>query len=76
MEIPAKPVSYDERGDLPEDVLGFTDGGMTLVMRLIDKKVPAETQAKIFDFLMEPDMDAHDPHYQAQPHAGHGGKLE
>jgi hypothetical protein len=43
------------KGDLPED-LGFTDDGMTLIMKLIDKQVPAETRTKIFYRLMEPDV--------------------
>merc|ERR1712202_40304 len=40
------------------NVLEFSDDGMTLVMRMLDKKIPREKKTEIYDRLMEPDVDA------------------
>merc|ERR1719348_1623426 len=31
---------------------------MTLIMKMIDKKIPAEKRTELYDRLMEPDIDA------------------
>merc|ERR1719427_1967498 len=40
------------------NVLEFSDDGMTLVMRMLDKKIPRAKKTEIYDRLMEPDVDA------------------
>merc|ERR1711892_315215 len=40
------------------NLLEFNDDGMTLIMRMLDKKIQREKKTEIYDRLMEPDVDA------------------
>ena len=53
--IAAKKKAKEE---LEANLLVFTDDGMQLIMKMIDKKMPAEKRSEIYDRLMEPDIDA------------------
>merc|ERR1719494_1144150 len=48
----------DLKNDIPENILEFSDGGITLINRLINKKIDQEKRTQIYDRLMEPDVDA------------------
>ena len=54
----AKAKREKEKADLEANLLVFTDDGMTLVMKMIDKKIPAEKRTQLYDRLMEPDIAA------------------
>ena len=41
-----------------ENLLEFEDDGMTLIMRMLDKTIPADKKTEIYDRLMEPDVAA------------------
>ena len=41
-----------------KSLLEFSDGGLTLIYKLINKKVPPDERTKIYDRLMEPDVEA------------------
>ena len=54
----AKKAAEDLKHDIPENILEFSDNGMTLINRLINKKIDQEKRTQIYDRLMEPDVDA------------------
>ena len=54
----AKAKRDKEKAELEANLLVFTDDGMTLVMKMIDKKIPAEKRTQLYDRLMEPDIAA------------------
>ena len=54
----AKAKREKEKADLEANLLVFTDDGMTLIMKMIDKKIPAEKRTQLYDRLMEPDIAA------------------
>ena len=54
----AKKAAEDLKNDIPENILEFSDDGMTLINRLINKKIDQEKRTQIYDRLMEPDVDA------------------
>ena len=47
-----------EKAELEANLLVFEDDGMTLIMKMIDKKIPAEKRTQLYDRLMEPDIAA------------------
>ena len=51
----AKAKREKEKAELEANLLVFTDDGMTLVMKMIDKKMPAEKRTQLYERLMEPD---------------------
>ena len=48
----------EKAAELKINLLDFSDDGMTLIMRMLDKKIPREKKTEIYDRLMEPDVDA------------------
>jgi len=48
----------NKENELKVNLLEFSDDGMILVMRMLDKKIPREKKTDIYDRLMEPDVDA------------------
>ena len=44
--------------NIPQSLLEFSDDGLTLIYKLINKKVPPDKRTKIYDRLMEPDVEA------------------
>lgn len=48
----------EKAAELKINLLEFSDDGMTLIMRMLDKKIPREKKTEIYDRLMEPDVDA------------------
>merc|ERR1712058_145328 len=47
-----------EKAEMEANLLVFNDDGMTLIMKMIDKKIPPEKRTQLYDRLMEPDIDA------------------
>merc|ERR1719427_2201322 len=54
----AKLARENKENEPKINLLEFSDDGMTLVMRMLDKKIPREKKTEIYDRLMEPDVDA------------------
>eukprot|EP00092_Neocalanus_flemingeri_P000546 GFUD01000580.1.p1 GENE.GFUD01000580.1~~GFUD01000580.1.p1 ORF type:complete len:538 (+),score=186.53 GFUD01000580.1:54-1667(+) len=54
----ARIARENKENELKINLLEFSDDGMTLVMRMLDKKIPREKKTEIYDRLMEPDVDA------------------
>ena len=52
----AKAKREKEKAELEANLLVFTDDGMTLIMKMIDKKIPAEKRTQLYDRIMEPDI--------------------
>merc|ERR1712013_833316 len=49
---------FDRDREEEANLLVFNDDGMTLIMRMLDKKMGREKKTEIYDRLMEPDVDA------------------
>merc|ERR1712227_724851 len=54
----AKAAKEKEKAEMEANLLVFTDDGMTLIMKMINPKIPADKRTQIYDRLMEPDIDA------------------
>merc|ERR1712096_138094 len=54
----AKLARENKENEPKINLLEFSDDGMTLVMRMLDKKIPREKKTEIYDRLMEPDVNA------------------
>ena len=54
----AKAAKEKAKRELEQNLLVFDDDGMQLVMKMIDKKIPADKRTQLYDRLMEPDIDA------------------
>jgi len=57
-ELEAKRLAKLKAKEEEANLLVFTDDGMTLIMRMLDKKIAREKKTEIYDRLMEPDVDA------------------
>ena len=54
----AKAAKERAKAELEANLLKFSDDGMTLIYKFLDKKIPREKKTEIYDRLMEPDIDA------------------
>ena len=54
----AKAAKEKAKSELEANLLKFSDDGMTLIHKFLDKKIPREKKTEIYDRLMEPDIDA------------------
>ena len=57
-EIEARRLAKLKAKEEEANLLVFNDDGMTLIMRMLDKKIAREKKTEIYDRLMEPDVDA------------------
>jgi hypothetical protein len=62
METPVKPAPCNKKSDTHKEPLEFTNGGMTLLKRLINKKILKKMRDKIFTRLTEPGVDTNIRH--------------
>jgi len=57
-ELEAKRLAKLKAKEEEANLLVFTDDGMSLIMKMLDKKIAREKKTEIYDRLMEPDIDA------------------
>ena len=57
-KLEAKAAKKAARAKMEEDLLKFEDDGLQLIMKLLDAKIPVNLKSKIYDRLMEEDIQA------------------